>query len=35
MRSIAGRAGFDLLSDAGLNLVREFWPDVRRKFLHR
>ena len=24
-----------VLRDAGMNLVHEFWPDVRRKFLHR
>jgi hypothetical protein len=35
MRPIAACVSFTLLRDAGLNLVHEFWPDVRRKFLHR
>jgi hypothetical protein len=35
MRPIASCVSFTLLRDAGLNLVHEFWPDVRRKFLHR
>lgn len=32
---IANRITFDLFRDAGLNLMHEFWPDLRRKFLHR
>ncbi len=28
----AGRAGGDLLSTAGMNLLREFWPDIIGKF---
>jgi|SRR5215813_1104733 len=32
---VLNRVSFDLLRDAGLNLVHEFWPDLRRKFLHR
>jgi hypothetical protein len=32
---IADRITFDLFRDAGLNLMHEFWPDLRRKFLHR
>ena len=35
MRSIGTCVSFTLLRDAGMNLVHEFWPDVRRKFLHR
>jgi hypothetical protein len=35
MRPIASCVSFTLLRDAGMNLVHEFWPDVRRKFLHR
>jgi len=35
MRPVAACVSFTLLRDAGLNLVHEFWPDVRRKFLHR
>ena len=35
MHPIAGCVGFTLLRDAGMNLVHEFWPDVRRKFFHR
>lgn len=35
MHPILGRVSFDLLRDAGFNLVHEFWPDLRRKFLHR
>jgi len=35
MRPIGACVSFTLLRDAGLNLVHEFWPDVRRKFLHR
>ena len=25
----------DLVSDAGFNVLREFWPDMRRKVLHK
>ena len=32
---IGNRIAFDLIRDAGFNLVHEFWPDLRRKFLHR
>ena len=32
---IVNRVAFDLVRDAGFNLVHEFWPDLRRKFLHR
>lgn len=35
MHPVATCVSFTLLRDAGLNLVHEFWPDVRRKFLHR
>jgi hypothetical protein len=28
----AGRAGGDLLSTAGMNVLREFWPDIKQKF---
>jgi len=35
MHPIAGCISFTLLRDAGENLLHEFWPDVRRKFLHR
>jgi hypothetical protein len=35
MHPIAGCVSFTLLRDAGMNLVHEFWPDLRRKFLHR
>lgn len=35
MHPIAGTIGFNLVRDAGLNLLHEFWPDLRRKFLHR
>ena len=35
MRPIGSCVSFTLLRDAGMNLVHEFWPDVRRKFLHR
>lgn len=27
-----GNAGMGLVSDAGMNLLREFWPDMRKKF---
>jgi hypothetical protein len=35
MHPLAGCVSFNLLRDAGMNLVHEFWPDVRRKVLHR
>jgi hypothetical protein len=35
MHPIAGCVSFNLLRDAGMNLVHEFWPDFRHKFLHR
>lgn len=35
MHPIAACVSFTLLRDAGENLLHEFWPDVRRKFLHR
>jgi hypothetical protein len=35
MNPVAACVSFTLLRDAGENLLHEFWPDVRRKFLHR
>jgi hypothetical protein len=35
MHPVAACVSFTLLRDAGENLLHEFWPDVRRKFLHR
>lgn len=35
LHPILDRVSFDLARDAALNLVHEFWPDLRRKFLHR
>ena len=35
LHPIAGTVGFNLVRDAGLNLLHEFWPDLRRRFLHR
>jgi hypothetical protein len=35
MHPIVNRVTFDLARDAGFNLLHEFWPDLRRKFLHR
>jgi hypothetical protein len=35
MHPVATCVSFTLLRDAGMNLLHEFWPDVRRKFLHR
>ena len=35
MRPISNTVTFDLLRDAGMNLLHEFWPDFRHKFLHR
>jgi hypothetical protein len=27
--------GINVLSDAGFNVLREFWPDMKHKVLHR
>ncbi|HEY6251166.1 MAG TPA: hypothetical protein VI685_14500 [Candidatus Angelobacter sp.] len=35
LRPILGTAGFNLVRDAGFNLLHEFWPDLRRKIFHR
>lgn len=35
LHPIANRVTFNLIRDAGFNLVHEFWPDIRRKVLHR
>ncbi|HZD95069.1 MAG TPA: hypothetical protein VE133_12490, partial [Candidatus Sulfotelmatobacter sp.] len=35
MHPLSDCVSFNLLRDAGMNLVHEFWPDLRRKFLHR
>jgi hypothetical protein len=35
MSPVATSVSFTLLRDAGMNLLHEFWPDARRKFLHR
>lgn len=35
LKPLSDCVGFRLLRDAGMNLVHEFWPDVRRKVLHR
>ncbi|HET9837390.1 MAG TPA: hypothetical protein VFR84_04085 [Candidatus Angelobacter sp.] len=35
MHPLTGCISYNLLRDAGMNLVHEFWPDFRRKFLHR
>ncbi len=35
MHPVTACVSFTLLRDAGENLLHEFWPDVRRKFLHR
>lgn len=35
LRPLSNCVSFNLLRDAGNNLVHEFWPDLRRKFLHR
>ncbi len=32
---IRDRVTFDLARDAGMNLFREFWPDIRRKIFRR
>ena len=33
--AIGSRVAFDLLREAGSNLMHEFWPDLRRRFFHR
>jgi len=35
MHPLTGCLTFNLLRDAGMNLVHEFWPDLRHRFLHR
>jgi hypothetical protein len=35
MGPIRDRVTFDLARDAGMNLLHEFWPDLRRKLFHR
>jgi hypothetical protein len=35
LQPIAGRLTFNLARDAGFNLLNEFWPEIRRKLLHR
>lgn len=35
MRPISNTVTFDLLRDAGMNLLHEFWPDMRRIVFHR
>jgi hypothetical protein len=35
MHPLTGCISFNLLRDAGMNLAHEFWPDLRRKILHR
>lgn len=35
IRPIASCVAFTMARDAGMNLLREFWPDLRQKFLHR
>jgi hypothetical protein len=35
MHPLAGCVSFNLLRDAGMNMVHEFWPDLRSRFLHR
>lgn len=32
---IWGRVTFDLMRDAGLNMVHEFWPDIHHGLIHR
>jgi len=31
----AEKFGVNVISDAGFNVLKEFWPDMRRKILHR
>jgi hypothetical protein len=35
MQPLSGCVRFNLLRDAGMNLLHEFWPDLRRKLFHR
>jgi hypothetical protein len=35
LHPLSGCITFNLLRDAGSNLFKEFWPDLRHKFLHR
>ncbi|SRR5579884_1465067 len=35
IRPIASCVTFTMARDAGMNLLHEFWPDLRHKFLHR
>jgi hypothetical protein len=35
LHPLIGCVSYNLVRDAGMNLVHEFWPDFRRKFLHR
>ncbi|HEV2962853.1 MAG TPA: hypothetical protein VG649_13570 [Candidatus Angelobacter sp.] len=35
LHPILGRVTFNLVRDAGLNMVHEFWPDIHRGLLHR
>jgi hypothetical protein len=35
MYPVATTISYNLLRDMGMNLVHEFWPDVRRKVFHR
>ena len=35
LHPIWGRVTFNLVRDAGLNMVHEFWPDIHRELLHR
>jgi hypothetical protein len=35
LHPLSGCITFNLLRDAGANLFKEFWPDLRHKFLHR
>jgi hypothetical protein len=35
LQPLIDRLTYNLALDGGLNLLQEFWPDLRRKFLHR
>lgn len=35
LQPIADRLTFNLARDAGFNLLNEFWPEIRRRILHR
>ncbi len=35
LEPIGNRVTFDMVRDAGFNLLHEFWPDLRRKIFHR